>query len=134
MDGQYMIRLLNLVRSGGNVIFEAIYAFLGEEDLKVVMDFEEKLTTQLGFGLKKDSELKALFNYHIVKMRSTGFLSKRRKKWIEGNVPHDYTHRIFVQDPLVLGFDNLFFLVFLLVSGIIFSIIICLAEKLFLKQ
>ena len=134
MDGQYMIRLLNLVRSGGNVIFEAIYAFLGEEDLKVVMDFEEKLTTQLGFGLKKDSELKALFNYHIVKMRSTGFLSKRRKKWIEGNVPHDYAHRIFVQDPLVLGFDNLFFLVFLLVSGIIFSIIICLAEKLFLKQ
>ncbi len=128
-DDQYVVNLINLVQSGRNVIFEAIYPFLGSQDLKVLMDFQERLTTQLGFGLQKDSELKALFDYHILKMRSTGFLSKQRNMWIERNVPQDYSHRIFVQDPLVLGFDNLFFPAFLLASGIMSSFIFCLAEK-----
>ncbi len=44
-------------------------------------------------------------------------------------MPKDDFLRIFVQDPLAFGFDNLFFPAFLLVSGAICAILLCLAEK-----
>ncbi len=68
--------------------------------------------------------MRALFDYFIVKTR---LLSK--KKRIENYVPKDDFLRIFVQDPLALGFDNLFFPAFLLVSGAICAILLRLAEK-----
>ncbi len=68
--------------------------------------------------------MRALFDYFIVKTRSSGFLTKKKRKAIE-----DDFLRIFVQDPLALGFNNLFFTAFLLVSGAICAILLCLAEK-----
>ncbi len=129
MGEGYVDQFVDMVRSGKSVIYESIYPFLGHGDLRVLMGFQDKITTQVGIGLQKDSELKDLFDYHIVKLRETGFMAKMRKKWLEHDTPKDYSDRIFVQEPLVLGFDNLFFPSFLLLVGIFCSVSFSLLEK-----
>ncbi len=41
----------------------------------VPLDIPEKISTSNGWSFKKGSELRPLFNYHLLKMRESGILS-----------------------------------------------------------
>ncbi len=82
--------------------------FIGVNSLVVLMDFEEREYHQIAIGLQRDSELLDMFNFHLVRMRETGMLNHILHKWMSNRQPADWSKRIFVDDPLQLGFDNLF--------------------------
>ncbi len=57
-----------------NVAFESTYSFLAEDRLKPLLHFREKMVGQLGFGLRKDSEFKEVFDYHLIRIKQVGFV------------------------------------------------------------
>ncbi len=65
-----------------------------------------------------DSEFRDAFNYHILKMAQSGVLDKILHKWLQKRKPADRSGKIFVEEPVSLGYDNLFFVVLVLLSGI----------------
>ena len=46
-----------------------------------VPSVQDRLTSPISFGLQKDSELKDLFDFHLVKMREEGILGKLTLEW-----------------------------------------------------
>ncbi len=111
--------------------FGSTFFFLDyPDDMKNVMDFEGRMTGTIGVGLQRNSELKSAFNYHISKMRELGVLDKLNHHWIKKDRPKDMSERIFTQDIVVLGFENLFLPANILACGIISGLIIAVLEKL----
>ncbi len=97
-------------------------------DLVHVNNFQERRKSHVAFGLQKGSDLVELFNFHIMKLKKSGVLSKLWFKWMESSKPEDYSDRIFIPDAVALGYDNLIFLVVLLLGGLALSGILVLFE------
>ncbi len=123
-----VVTLLNLNPKSG--FFLSTFFFLNHQDeVKAVMDFAGRDDKPLHISLQKDSELKAAFDYHILKMRRSGLLERLRNKWIEGAKPKDRSDRIFEQDIVVLSFENLFLPASIMAWGIISALVIATIEK-----
>ncbi len=94
------------------------YIFGLEMGSNTVMDFEDRVSSQIGIGLQKDSELTDVFNYHILDMIQGGIVKHLIQKWVFKK-PTDYTSRIFGQDAKPIGTENMYFPVSLLSAGVI---------------
>ncbi len=112
-----------------NVVYESAYTFLGDDRIKPLLDFQEMIPAHLGFGLQKDSEFKALFDHHFVRLKQSGLLHQLHRKWLEGDAPADISGRIFTQDAFPLGYDNLFFPSFVIAMGVAAAAVMLLAER-----
>ncbi len=86
-------------------------------------NFEDSTSTQLAFGLQKDSEFRKLFDYHIVKLQQSGMLKLLTHKWFSEEKPEDLSGRIFQDAPMPLGYENLFFPIIIILIGTIGGII-----------
>ncbi len=129
-DPGYSDKMIQYINSNYLVsIYEPVFAYANRKEVKVLHEFREKMTSYVGFGLQKDSELKSVFDYHLIRLRESGFMSKIKKKWIGNDLPEDMTHRIYVKEPLVLGFDNLFFPSTVILIGIIGASVLSICEK-----
>ncbi len=108
--------------------FGSRITFFGTSILTVLTQFEDHELAQNAIGLQKDSELRDMFNYHILKMRQTGVLDQILQSWLTRRGPSDWSSRIFQDDPIALGYQNLFGPVAVLVAGIGSSFTIILLE------
>ncbi len=97
--------------------------------LNTIFDFNGRTESVIGIGLQKDSELKGLFDYHVMSMVQSGLLDKMLRKWIDKDKPDDNSDRIFAQDIVVLGFDNLFFPASVFGYGAIAAVVLAMYEK-----
>lgn len=104
------------------------YSYLNDERFHVVMDFQERIVSSLGIGLQKDSEFKAIFDYHIDKIKESGIFTKEFDIWILDRKMEDKESRIFVEEPISLGYDNLFFPSSVLMLGIFASFMLMIYE------
>ena len=68
----------------------------------------------LAFGLRKDSEFRGLFSYHLTRMVEAGLLSRIRNKWL----PELDKTQAASEDALTLGYNNLVFPCLIMVVGI----------------
>ena len=89
----------------------------------IEMDIVEAATLPRAFSFKKGSEFAALFNYHFLKMQEIGMTERIKKKWAR-DPDHDYG----MAEPIVLGYDNLFFPFGWLALGIVVAVPILVAE------
>ncbi len=93
-------------------------------------NFDGRINGYVGIGLQKNSELTAVFDYHIMTMRQTGLLDDMYAKHLMKDQPEDDSDRIFQEDILVLGFDNLFLPANIMGIGMICAVVILICEKL----
>ena len=76
------------------------------------------MAIQIAFALQKDSELKPLLDFHLIKLVQSGIFYQLKSKWLGERKPPDWSGRIFSDDPAALGFDNLFFPAAVLAAGL----------------
>ncbi len=57
-----------------NVVFESALSFVEDQRVTPLLDFQERVSGQLGIGLQKDSELKAIFDYQLIRLKEVFFL------------------------------------------------------------
>ena len=88
--------------------FGSKISFVGVSGMTLLTDFEDNEYIQNAIGLQRGSELRDLFNHHILRMKQTGMLSQILQKWLTRREPTDMSHRIFGEDPISLGYQNLF--------------------------
>ncbi len=77
------------------------------------INIAENLKVVSGFALQKDSELKAMFNYHLGKIKTSGLLEKENLRWLTAPPNEnfaatpatvlDYHHLVFPFCVLALG-------------------------------
>ena len=98
------------------------YADRYEETIE--MDIIEAATLPQAFSFKKGSEFTALFNYHILKMQESGLTQRIKTKWPIRDPDRDFG----MTEPIVLGYDNLFFPFGWLALGTCVAVPILVAE------
>ncbi len=111
--------------------FETIIPFLEYDKVKPLLNFNGRISSAIGIALQKNSEFKAAFDYHIIKMRQSGLLHEMYDNYILQDKPEDMSGGIFTEDILILGFDQLFLPVIIIGLGIILALTILAYEKAF---
>ncbi len=118
--------ILNVVKSGHqffetkpnkNVWFGPEYFRLNDPEFTFVHNFEEKMKGQLAFAFQRDSEIRQLFDYYVIKFKQSGLMEELQDKWFYDNKPSDMSSRFFQEDPIHLGFENLFFPMLIMLVG-----------------
>ena len=116
------------------VIYGTALSFVHAHDFVVLKDFEDRRIVHVAFGLQKDSELKGLLDHHIFKMLQTGVVNSLEMKWVKDNRPPDWSHRIFQEDAMPLGFNHLVFPVIVMILGIMACLIVLCFENLYVHK
>ncbi len=99
-----------------------------DNDFVHLKHFQDIVTSHLAFAFQKDSEFQNIFNYYIIKTVQSGTMKQLQFKWIENDRPSDYSNRIFQDDALSLGYENLFFPMTVMLLGISATAVIFLLE------
>jgi len=84
-------------------------------------------TDHVGFVVKKGSEFKGLFNYNLLKLRTSGLLHFLELKWFQARRPQSL--RVNSEDSSALGYDNLFFPSAALVLGAALALLLAASER-----
>ncbi len=116
------------------VYFGSKFMELENDKFIFLNNFDDRVVSQLAFAFPKSSDLTMLFNYHIKKIIQTGMLRKLKLKWIEGNKPVEQTHRIFSEDAITLGYNNLFFPMLVMLFGIVAGAAVLIVERIISEQ
>ncbi len=114
--------------------FSTIFITIIHKDLLFLKNFDDSVSSQLAFGLQKDSEFKDILNYHINKLRQAGILKLLVHQWIKQEKPDDWSHRIFQDNAMPLGYENLFFPTMILLAGVSFGMFVLFVEKMLSTQ
>ena len=121
--------LAELRANGKAAAFGSDLPYLGNSHgLVSVTDLEEARFVQQSFGLQKDSEFRELFNACLLEMAESGTLKQILDTWTLRRKPEDLSERIFVEDPLVLGFWHVCFPVSVLGLGVTLATAILCGE------
>ncbi len=111
------------------VAFDYIVGYLnGEGGVRPLEDFEDHIPSPLAFGFPKHSEFLAFFNYQVTKLRQSGLLHKLMLKWNLVDVQGHHESDEFTLGSL--GYDNLNFPSFCLVSGMVVGVAFLILERL----
>ncbi len=111
------------------VFFNSIFSTTKHKNFLFLRNFDDAASSQLAFGLQKDSELRDMFNYHLNKLRQSGVLKLLMHKWVKEEKPDDWSHRIFQDDAMPLGYENLFFPTMILLVGVSLGMFLLFMEK-----
>ncbi len=112
------------------VYFGPFYVRLDDPEFTYVHNFEERIEGQLAFAFQKDSEIKEIFDYHVLKMKQSGVMKKLDNKWSHKSKPSDLSSHYFPQAAVNLGYENLFFPALIILFGIFSGLVVLLYEVL----
>ena len=90
----------------------------------IELDIIEAATLPQAFSFKKGSEFFALFNYQLLKMIESSITKRIKNKWAR-----DPNQEYGMAEPIVLGYDNLFFPFGWLALGMIIAMPILAVES-----
>ena len=110
--------------------FGSYLGFMADKRVLSLTEMQDRVVSQLAFGLQKDSEFKDVFDHLLLKMKQSGLLQKLAFQWLKGGEP-DPMRLPYIEDAKKLGFDNLFFPVLVITCGVFISGIIVAAEVLY---
>ncbi len=113
------------------VYFSSEFTFLDNDALFFVRDFNERFISQLALALQKGSDLTRILSYHISKLKHTGNIKKFAVTLFNNDQPRDMSHRIFEEEAVALGYENLFFPSLIMLVGISSSVGLVLIERLY---
>ncbi len=118
----------DLLNDEDSVAYADFLTFIHNDRLSVMYDFKEAVVSRTGLGLREQSDLRELFNYEILKMFESGLLQQYKFR-LFGDKPPDYATRIFVDEASPIGYENMTFLILLLLSGIVFALLLSYVER-----
>lgn len=111
-------------------LFASHLIVLLHKHLLFLRNFDDSVSTQLAIGLQDDSEFREVFNHQLIKLHQTGVLNLLAHKWLKDDEPDDWSHRIFQEEAWPLGYENLLFLMLVLITGVSCSAFILCVEVL----
>ncbi len=117
-------------RPSKQVWFGPVFTRLNDPKFKFVHNFQEKMNGQLAFGFQKDSQIKEIFDYYIIKFKQSGMMAELQDRWFYEDKPKDLSSRIFQEEPIHLGYENLFFPMLVMLVGTTGCMILLLYEVL----
>jgi hypothetical protein len=104
-----------------HLFFDSQYAVLEPEWL-FQKQFDDTIIGQLAFAFQKNSEIKPLFDYSIIKLMQSGVRKELAFKWLSEYKPNDMSHRIFIEESLALGYEHLFFPTLVMLVGFLIGL------------
>ncbi len=111
-----------------HVWFGPVFTRLNDPEFTFVHNFQEKMNGQLAFAFQKDSEIKDIFDYYIIKFKQSGLMEGLQNKWFYEDKPNDMSNRIFQEEPIHLGYENLFFPMLVMLVGTTTCMVLLLYE------
>ncbi len=99
------------------------------EDFTPLRHFQERIPNANSLSFPKDSELKSLFDYQVLKLLNSGLLDKIRFDNFERSNPGDRTGEMFLNEIVGVGIDGLYFPISLFSLGIILASFIVIIER-----
>lgn len=97
------------------------------------LSFDETSATHLGIALKKGSEFKKIFDYHLIYMRESGILHQIESKWLQGRISGKETRKDDFS-AITLSYANLLFPFTTLIIGIMAAVFTLISETAALKR
>jgi hypothetical protein len=130
MVGQEGIESLKqeLLTRPRTVLWDSSLTFALDDRFKPLFGFAEAIPTQMLLALQKNSELRPLFNFHLLDMIQSGVAARLTHRWLKEAAPPDTSERIFVEEARPLGYDNLFFPSAVLTVGAVAALILAAVE------
>ena len=96
--------------------------------LSIHNKIDEQINTQTGWGIQANSEYAELLNHWLHKFDESGVRDRLWRNWT-----YQATEEFWVEDAIVLGFNEIFFVFLWILGGIVLSLIFFLGEKIFHK-
>ncbi len=96
--------------------------------------FEERVPHDSGFSFPLDSELKPLFDYHVLKMHNLGLINKVLFDHLDDSKPEDKTNSLFYDDVPEVAFEGLYFPISIIAPGVLFSVFVVCFEHAITKS
>ena len=87
-------------------------------DLSIHNRLDEQINAQTGWGIQENSEYSELLNHWLTKFDESGVRGRLWRNWT-----YKATEEFWAEDPIVLGFNELNFVFWLIFGGIVISII-----------
>ncbi len=116
-------------RPESEVYFASVFVSLSYPDFHFVQNFEDAMRGQLAFAFQKDSDIKPYFDHYAIKLKQAGIMDELESSWFRQDNPGDMSQRIFLEEPLVLGYANLLFPQIVLTSGVLFAVAAFVMER-----
>ena len=116
------------------VYYGSGFSFVNRPERLFLGNFDDVMVGQLAYALQKNSDFREIFNYYIVKYMQTGTLRRLAHKWLKGDKPPDWSQRIYQEEATVLGYENLFFPMTVMLVGMVAGAIFLAVEKLHKKS
>ena len=91
---------------------------------------DDSLHGFITFAFPEDSELRGVFNHHIIQLRQSGALNRMRRKWFQGRQKEFSGSGPEITEGMPLGYANLSFPFLMLCGGIAFAGIAWTVERL----
>ena len=110
-----------------NLYFGSFLPWDGDPKLYNNRDMVDRVGTSTAFGYPKDSELKELLDYHLLKLQQSGFFESEWAKWSRGRKP-EAGRSPFLEEAKTLGFEELLFPSLVVVAGIAVAVLLLLME------
>ena len=107
------------------VFFSSTMAMIGCGGMNALR-LTDEVVSPLAIAFQEESELRELFNHHLLKMIESGVVKAITKKWLF--LPDEVFE---LHDPAVLGFNNVAFPFLVLLFWIVCSLVLSLIEHLF---
>ncbi len=109
--------------------FTSIFTSVEHKNSIFLKNLDGAVSTQLTFGLQKDSEFKDMFNFHLSRLKEAGVITTVIHKWLEEEKPDDLSKRIFQEEAMPLGYKNLFFPTMIMCIGISVCLVALCVER-----
>jgi hypothetical protein len=75
------------------LLLASFLTYHGQWNLKPFMNFEEAVMSHLAFALQKNSELKSMMDFHILKMLESGVMPALKRYLSANKVMSFYTRK-----------------------------------------
>ncbi len=129
LDGNMEPIIQRMLKDPKTAHFGGSVDFLGEERVKEIQ-FDSAVKGTVHFGFQKHSELRELFDYHLVKLDQSGTIDKIYQRWLGQSKPEeDLSDRIFVEESKPIGVKNMIFPGFLLLAFTLLASVIAIYDK-----
>ena len=111
------------------LIFEEAILYEGNSEFKILTNLQERIITNIAFGLVKDSEFRKAINRQLLLMKQSGVIAVNFRRWQQNKQPNQNC----MLEVSSLGLDSLAFPFGLMILGGFFGISTYIIEKCYLK-
>ena len=109
------------------LFFTSPVPFMSDSRIISLLDMPERTASYGSFALRKGSESRQLFDFHLIKAKQSGLLDFTIEHWLRDGKPKAFSSTAEL-DVQALGFDHLLFIVLVMAAGAAGALIFAIVE------